>query len=169
MKFRTILIYLLLSSLTSVLCKGQSPIDTLTQVNTTINAGAFSVVDTLNNRSYSYTIGQISGPALALPDQSYEIGFVHCIPCAIASSILPDLSALIKVYPKPSKDILRIESEYSEMLSYEIVSSSGQMLISGSVRREESIEISHLPEGLYLLIFYQESGKAIWFDKISKI
>lgn len=168
MKTKTLLLYLLNCICLLNFTNGQSTID-LTQATTSINAGIKSVVDTMNNQAYTYTIGQISGRALIRPDQSYEIGFIHCNACKIINSKLPDLSAFIKVYPSPTKNTLTIESEYPSFLSFKLHSTSGQVLISRALHDKELLEISHLPEGLYLLIFYDKSGKTIWFEKISKL
>lgn len=169
MKTKTILLVVLNGICFLNFILGQRPIDTLTQVSTTISAGGQSSLVNINNRTFTYNIGQISGRALIRPDQSYEIGFIHCNSCKIVSSNLPDLSPYIRVYPSPAKDFFAIESEYPNFLRYKLHSISGQELISGVLQDKQIIEITHLSEGLYILIFYDELEKATWFEKVSKL
>ena len=57
----------------------------------------------------------------------------------------------IRIYPNPATTFLRISSDSINDSQYQIYSIDGRLLMSGVCRREETINISKLPKGLYLI------------------
>lgn len=68
----------------------------------------------------------------------------------------------IRIYPNPATTFLRISSDSINDSQYQIYSIDGRLLMSGVCRQEETINISKLPKGLYLI---KVDGKTF---KISK-
>jgi hypothetical protein len=59
---------------------------------------------------------------------------------------------LLRIFPNPATDKVTIEIEgIRELLSYEIISSSGVSLMKGSFSERTTLDISELPRGYYLV------------------
>ena len=56
-----------------------------------------------------------------------------------------------KVYPNPASSFLKISTINIDVNHYQIFSIDGRMLMAGDCRNDESIDVSALPQGLYLL------------------
>lgn len=67
----------------------------------------------------------------------------------------------IKLYPNPSSDFIRIQSD-SKSISVKIFNLNGQMLLSGNYKPGENINVSQLNKGVYLV---QANGVTIKFIK----
>lgn len=68
----------------------------------------------------------------------------------------------IRIYPNPATTFLRISSDRNSDSRYQIFSIDGRLLMSGVCKQEETINISRLSKGLYLI---KVDGKTF---KISK-
>ena len=68
----------------------------------------------------------------------------------------------IRIYPNPATTFLRISRDRNNDSHYQIFSIDGRLLMSGVCRQEETINVSRLPKGLYLI---KVDGKTF---KISK-
>ena len=68
----------------------------------------------------------------------------------------------IRIYPNPATTFLRISNDRNSDSRYQIFSIDGRLLMSGVCKQEETINISKLPKGLYLI---KVDGKTF---KISK-
>lgn len=55
------------------------------------------------------------------------------------------------VYPNPASSFLKISVTNADVNHYQIFSIDGRMLMAGDCRNDESIDVSALPQGLYLL------------------
>lgn len=71
-------------------------------------------------------------------------------------------SSDFKVYPNPASSFLKIESS-QEMNHYQLFTLEGRLVLSGCCRNGESINVSDLSKGLYLI---QVNGQT---TKISKL
>lgn len=67
----------------------------------------------------------------------------------------------LKLYPNPSSDFIRIKSE-SKSISVKIYNLSGQIVLSGTYKSDENIDVSKLKKGVYLV---QANGVTIKFIK----
>lgn len=67
----------------------------------------------------------------------------------------------LQLYPNPSTNYIRIKSE-SNSLAVKIYSTSGQLVLSGSYKSDEDINVSKLNAGVYLV---QANGVNIKFIK----
>ena len=56
-----------------------------------------------------------------------------------------------KVYPNPASSFLKINVNNTEIIHYQLFSIDGRMLMAGDCHNDEGINISTLPQGLYLL------------------
>lgn len=70
----------------------------------------------------------------------------------------PYRTDIAKVYPNPASDFIKIETSVTNGLSYEIINLTGKTLQSGQLySKNETITISYLPSGTYLLhVFNQD-------------
>jgi hypothetical protein len=57
----------------------------------------------------------------------------------------------INIYPNPSHDIIRIDTKLSSEAMIDIVSVDGRLCMSHKINRPETVDISSLPEGIYIL------------------
>ena len=56
-----------------------------------------------------------------------------------------------KVYPNPASSFLKISVTNADVNHYQLFSIDGRMLMAGDCRNDESINVSALSQGLYLL------------------
>lgn len=64
----------------------------------------------------------------------------------------PNRTNIAKVYPNPASDFIKIETNITDGLSYEIIDLTGKMLKTGQLySKNETVTISYLPSGTYLL------------------
>ncbi len=80
-----------------------------------------------------------------------------------------DIATLgIRLFPNPTKDIVFIESEYSDEMQYVLYSTSGKMISSGTTKNK-TIDLVTIPVGLYYIeILIQNEGKR-YMKKMIKI
>ncbi len=95
-------------------------------------------------------------------------------PIAVRSTnIVKDIDDKIIIYPNPASDCIfydMVNSGY-ELSHYEIHDLRGLKLFSGSLKgnSDNSIDISGLKQGIYLIYFYEEGNReVIFFSKIIK-
>ena len=74
----------------------------------------------------------------------------------------------IKVYPNPVADVLTIETgENQDRQSFEIINSTGQIVLQGNLSGKTVVQITNLSPGIYLIKF--RNGRSFEFKKILKI
>lgn len=66
------------------------------------------------------------------------------------------------LYPNPSSDVIKIESNVEENLVVKIYSLTGQLVHQGNYQSNENIDVLNLASGLYLV---QVNGLTIKFSK----
>ena len=74
--------------------------------------------------------------------------------------------ASICIYPNPAKDFLIIDAADYDCHTYEIISVSGAVQQSGELL--PSIDISHLPVGVKLIVVLDDNGKTVCLSKFVK-
>lgn len=65
------------------------------------------------------------------------------------------------VYPNPTNDFIRIESKENSILQYNLFSQSGKLSKKGILDTDESIDMSSLSVGNYLLVLSRQDGKKV--------
>lgn len=93
---------------------------------------------------------------------SFPLSDIRKILFSGATSVETIESDHIRIYPNPATSFLRISSDLNSDSRYQIFSIDGRLLMSGVCKQEETINISRLPKGLYLI---KVDGKTL---KISK-
>lgn len=93
---------------------------------------------------------------------SFPLSDIRKILFSGATSVETIESDHIRIYPNPATSFLRISSDLNSDSRYQIFSIDGRLLMSGVCKQEETINISRLPKGLYLI---KVDGKTF---KISK-
>ena len=120
----------------------------LSSLSPLVNAG-----DTMRRTSYEYDLdggGRIRGGRI-------DIGCYELIPATSISA--PSTNTHIKVYPNPAATTLYIESSTAQLKVYDIM---GRCVISTPVEGNSTqLDISHLPNGIYLLHTDKISAKFI--------
>jgi len=85
----------------------------------------------------------------------------HCEWIAISGSLIPEDQSLY-VYPNPSSHTLQIEvKNYDESEMLRVYDASGKEMLSFPPAPFQRIDISHLPDGLYLIQIGREAVKFI--------
>jgi N-acetylneuraminic acid mutarotase len=79
-------------------------------------------------------------------------------PLGVFEGIVP---TEIKIFPNPAKDFINliIENDKIKFTSYEIVSSSGKMILHGNFSVDEQIFIGNFTDGIYLINLYSDQAK----------
>jgi len=70
---------------------------------------------------------------------------------------------LFRIYPNPATTYLKISSDRMENIPYQLYTLDGRLLMSGTSQNDETISVTTLSQGLYLL---KIDGKTF---KISKL
>ena len=68
---------------------------------------------------------------------------------------------LIKIYPNPAKDRIKVASENHLITSYVILNIHGKLVAHGELNEKEGIQVSQLVSGMYVLLLKTEEGKNI--------
>ena len=68
----------------------------------------------------------------------------------------------LALYPNPSSDLIQIKSDSMEELDVKIYALTGQLVQQGSYQSNQSIDVSSLAKGLYLV---QVNGLTVKFSK----
>ncbi len=62
----------------------------------------------------------------------------------------------IELYPNPVSDYLRVNTETMNTLNYQLISNSGQVFKSGTIDKNNLIDFSGLPSGIYIVTLRNE-------------
>jgi N-acetylneuraminic acid mutarotase len=78
-------------------------------------------------------------------------------------AVLEELEASIQIYPNPVVSVLRISGMQGQLKEFTIYNSSGRKLLSVELNNshEESIDISALETGVFILSFRLEDGQVL--------
>ncbi len=141
----------------------------LSDTTTTINAGIGNGLDGDGN-SYVYTIGQLSAPTFIRPNQSFEIGFLHCLPCEkwLTNNTDADLTHTIRVFPNPTTSQIVLNSTFNQSLYFRLMDIHGRLCFTGVLLDIHTLDLRSLSEGLYTIIFYDNQGEIISRSKVLK-
>lgn len=77
----------------------------------------------------------------------------------IATSILNPVFSDIRIYPNPVKSILYIET--SELITVDILNSTGQVMMSKIISSNESVDVQNLIQGLYVCRIQNKNNQFI--------
>ncbi|MCK4678000.1 MAG: T9SS type A sorting domain-containing protein [Bacteroidales bacterium] len=94
------------------------------------------------------------------------IGFIYASSGLCVGIINVDNNQYIKIFPNPANVILNIESEGIESLVVEIFNINGKKVKSNEVKN--SLLISDLPNGVYIVRIKGKNGKLLKTEKIVK-
>ena len=135
----------------------------------------FSVVnyaDSLNYQWYRWSIpivnstGQVNSDSL---HGNYSVLARSSNGCVLQSnqifcfnntSVEEENGNKLKIFPNPVKDQLFIKTE-ERLTHYSIFSILGEMVLSGTIRGNENLDVSGLDGGLYVIRLNGESGEAV--------
>lgn len=81
---------------------------------------------------------------------SFEVANIQKMTFSHTVSIEDIITANIKIYPNPANSYLKIESDNYDNF-YQIYSMDGRLVLAGKSSNGESIDISALKKGLYLI------------------
>lgn len=91
-----------------------------------------------------------------------------CNESLVATESPESTESQINIYPVPGTDVIHFEIENKglQKIQYQLFENSGKMSARGEVNNH-SIQIDHLPPGLYFLQLFQ-NGKLIGLEKVIK-
>lgn len=115
--------------------------------------GAFISVGT----TYSTQLGQ-TNVAVFLLDTNYFIPAGNVNEYNDITSLLEFEEETYKIYPNPTIDFIRIETESKNPYNVQIYSITGKQLLSKKNSQSDVIDIRFLPEGVYLLRLYSNNN-----------
>lgn len=81
---------------------------------------------------------------------SFQVSTIQKMLFSAPANLSEIETANFKIYPNPANNFIKISSNRSEN-DYQILSMDGRLVMTGSCRNEESINISALSKGLYLI------------------
>ncbi|WP_448932463.1 T9SS type A sorting domain-containing protein [Flavobacterium sp.] len=67
-----------------------------------------------------------------------------------------------RIYPNPATDYLTIESKIGTDVQYEIIDLNGKILMTGTIKNMERINVSPLQYGFYIITIKTDQGKATY-------
>ena len=82
---------------------------------------------------------------------SFQVSDVEKMLFSYNISIEDIVTEECRVYPNPVSSFLKISSANTEVNHYRLFSIDGRELVSGSCHNDETVNVSALPQGLYLL------------------
>jgi len=85
-----------------------------------------------------------------------DISFTHGFQSSSLSVEINDTWSNITIYPNPVKDILHLT--INNTYTYQIISLTGCIIQSGYLHNQDSINVSALNKGVYLIKFVSKSG-----------
>jgi hypothetical protein len=117
------------------------------------------------NGEISFTIGTIDYMFIESNEYNIYGGIQQPFELFTNSSKILNASNL-KIYPNPVLETLTIESSNFETLEIEIHNQMGQVCFLGELPiNKTNINLSHLPQGIYIIHFKNTSNKSIKFIK----
>ena len=73
------------------------------------------------------------------------------IDCRNHNSVYDASSGGVKVYPVPSTGVVNLKLENTQMYKYKVKTISGQSILNGETSESQSLDLSHLANGTYIL------------------
>ncbi|WP_374550374.1 T9SS type A sorting domain-containing protein [Flavobacterium sp.] len=70
---------------------------------------------------------------------------------ALGTTVIGENKKELSIYPNPSSDVIRINSNSNESMNLKIYSLSGQLLRSGEFEPNQAIDVSDFSKGIYLV------------------
>lgn len=154
-------------------------IQSVTLTSATYN---FAATDSLNLDSVTWDFGDGSfGSGFQVSHdytstQNYSVISKHWKNCTWSTntishngippgSLYESASSKFNIYPNPSLDRISVQTELKGKIDYSILSTTGQIVLSGKLQNEE-INLSALGEGLYILLL-EVDGK-LYRQKVIK-
>jgi hypothetical protein len=120
---------------------------------------------TNGNAEISYTIGTIDYVSLESSEYNITGGIQQPFEW-FTTNVTIFASHELKIYPNPASEILNLESKNNQSISIEIHNLLGELCLSKSITfGRNTIDISHLKQGIYLIHFNQAIYKSIKFIK----
>ena len=74
------------------------------------------------------------------------------------SSVSTNHQSKLKVYPNPAKDIIRFNGDTDKIISHVKFTNSRSQIFYGVLNNDNSINISHWPEGVFFCRIFYEDG-----------
>lgn len=83
-------------------------------------------------------------------DISATLESLH-LDCSVVTEIPDELASNLKIYPMPANEVLHVESSTSVPMQLTIVNCLGNVLLQESINETGMIDVSHFPNGVYVL------------------
>lgn len=134
------------------------------QTVTNSAGGAFSA----GSFMLEFSIGEMSVQTYESQQYWLTEGVLQPVdPVEIVQTEMPggtDLS--LRVFPNPTTDWIKVETDYPKFETLEILSTDGQLVLSESWGTNEPISVSGLPQGIYFIRLSSKNiHKSVKFTK----
>ncbi|MFM2206367.1 MAG: hypothetical protein RL213_342 [Bacteroidota bacterium] len=124
----------------------------------TFNTGTVNPVGVSPYFSYSGSFSNTGTPFATSTASVMMTNYLSL--CSSTSAGLISHQPAVSLYPNPAADRLRIASADRLYVSYQLSDLSGRTLLHGAVPQDLEIDLSGLPEGIFLLRLKDEEGNA---------
>lgn len=124
-----------------------------------------------NSNKLSYNIGEvIVGPSYA-DDGSIQLanGYYPSFNLETLSIEIPSIAIKFNVYPNPVNELLYISHPTENNLVIYLTDITGKKIFEGKVQKQNPIDISQYPKGIYLLTIMTSEIKKTNTYKIIKL
>ena len=113
------------------------------------------------NNQLSYTVGEIVIGGMTAEDGSFQLGngYYPSLNLTTLSIESPKTNLLVKIYPKPTKEVIFITHPSSNSFKVFISDLTGKVLLQKEVGKQEPINIERYPTGTYLIKVTTEDKK----------
>ncbi len=99
-------------------------------------------------------------------DDNYDFDYVSgTLTITVSTSVQKVLTDNIKVYPNPASLLIRVEGASGIAELYNLV---GEKMFTQDLSKGNSIDVSDMPKGIYILLIKNSSGKKCFKQKIVK-
>lgn len=136
---------------------------------------------TINGITYDYSFGEMTlistfSSSKLIVTQGLLQSKTDTVASGISKNEIP--APVITVYPNPAQQLISFESEYNAAgkLLYELMDAAGRLMVSKQLivtpgKNKETIDLTKVPAGMYLLKITVDQGKETFFQnsKIQKI
>jgi len=113
--------------------------------------GAAGKTQSNSNLKVSWTIGEPVVVLMTSSRNQLANGYHSALNLQVLSVEDNSLEAQIKVYPNPSSQSIYIFHPVLNSFEIQIVDLNGKKVFEGEIRKEQPIEVSNYPPGMYLL------------------
>jgi len=131
--------------------------------------GSARKTQSIGNAKLSWTVGEPVVGLMTSGGNQLGNGYYPAMNLQALSIESNDLDLQIKVYPNPTSQMLYVSHPKQNTFSIQIVDLNGKLLYSGSITKEQPLDVSSYSQGIYLItVEDKETSKKNTYKIIKK-